>query len=287
MRHTSMHLVVGPRRGAHPLEEVQDQVVDEGRAPHPLSRPCHSSEKVPACTMTSTPMQHSRIGTARCPSRSMTPRAPVAAPRQDDQVTSTSPTTKTADDGAQVGRPADPEERDVDGQVVAARGDGDQRRRREAPPDRPLLASSRQPRVAARRRRGFRRSRSSGCGRARPRGRARRWPAAPARAGRPTAAENSYSTAAAAAATATTTTNPTTWPAAMRRARSKRRARHHGHGHHAVVDVGADERDRGDADVGRQAGGQGRRQLAGSGIAGPKGLSPRRVTRWAKRAASP
>ena len=49
-----------------------------------------------------------------------------------------------------------------------------------------------------------------------------------------------------------------------------------------VVDVGADERRRGDAEVGPEAGGrQECSQLAGSGIAGPKGLSPRRVTRCA------
>ena len=61
----------------------------------------------------------------------------------------------------------------------------------------------------------------------------------------------------------------------------QRGAGHHGHGHDTVVDVGPDERRRGDAEVGPQAGRQRGRQLAGSGIAGPKGLSPRRVTRCA------
>ena len=59
------------------------------------------------------------------------------------------------------------------------------------------------------------------------------------------------------------------------------RTGHHGHDHDAVVDVGPDERRRGDAEVGPQAGGQRGRQPAGSGIAGPKGLSPRSVTRCA------
>ena len=50
----------------------------------------------------------------------------------------------------------------------------------------------------------------------------------------------------------------------------ERRARHHGHGHHAVVDVGADERRRGDAEVGPEAGAANEAvSCAGSGIAGP------------------
>ena len=53
-------------------------------------------------------------------------------------------------------------------------------------------------------------------------------------------------------------------------------------GHDGVVDVGADEGGGRNADVGpKTGGGQECGQVAGSGIAGPKGLSPCRVTRCA------
>ena len=63
----------------------------------------------------------------------------------------------------------------------------------------------------------------------------------------------------------------------------RRRRRHHGHGHHRIVDVGPDERGRGDA-RGRPAGRPARAARQPSvraGMAGPNGRSPRRVTRWA------
>ena len=101
-------------------------------------------------------------------------------------------------------------------------------------------------------------------------------------------AGTSNSAMAVAAATATMTPKPTTWPVAIRRAR-RWRGGHHGHGDQRVVEVGADEGAGSSGDLGREAG-QHRRTRQPSGLAGdagPNGRSPRRVTRWAKRGASP
>ena len=96
-----------------------------------------------------------------------------------------------------------------------------------------------------------------------------------------TAGENSYKTAAPAADTATTMTKPMIWPAAMRWARCK--------GAPATMTMVTTQLStlvptNAAAAIPRSAprpAGNGGRQAAGSGIAGPKGLSPRRVTRCA------
>ena len=164
-------------------------------------------------------MQQSSTGTARAPSRVMTERAfgvPAAgqyhgghqhlAQNEDDA------------DGRQVGRPADAEERDVGGQVVAARADGHEGAGGERSTHRPLR---RRPPDPPRPCAGFRGPLPPGptSAAARP-ARAPRWSAAPARASPTTLGENSKRTAAAAAARTTRRTKPATWPAAMRRARS-------------------------------------------------------------------
>jgi hypothetical protein len=62
----------------------------------------------------------------------------------------------------------------------------------------------------------------------------------------------------------------------------QRRTGNQRRGHDHVVDVGADERGCRDADFGPKTGdSQQCSQVAGNGIAGPKGLSPRKVTRCA------
>ena len=205
-------------------------------------------------------------GTASAPEpRHDGTRPRVAAAARIAMVTATSPAAKTTAMASEVGRAAFAEEGDVDGQVVAAGSDGDQRRRREAAPHGRLGRGRR------RRRRDRRRS-SARPGRSEQADRPRRPMASGTRPRRPTAAgENSNSRAAAAAATATSDDEtrppvrrrcggrgPAGAPATMRR------------GHDAVVDVGADERGHGDADVGARAGrGQEGGQVPGSGIAGP------------------
>ena len=233
-------------------------------------------------------MAQSSTGTATPPKRVMTERAlGCRPPPKIAAVTRTSPSAKTTKMAAEIGRSTDAEERDVGSQVVAAHGDGHERRRGERPAHGPVrrrppaspppCAGSRGPLLRTRlppqpdqpvhpdgqrhqpeQSHHFCRELEEDGGR---------------RSGHDDEDHEAHHLARRDAA------RPV-----------QRRTRHHRHGHQAVVDVGPDEGRRGDAEVGSEAGRghQGRDQVAdGSGMAGPNGLSPRKVTRWAKRAASP
>ena len=246
----------------------------------PRSREPQRRENVPASTMTSTPTQHSSTGTATWPMRSMTPRARGGARRPGRATSPGPPRPRTR----RPGRPGWPRRRPGRGGCTPPGC----RPRRTMVTSAAAVKLRPTARCSGRRRR--RPAAAAGCGLVRLLGPAGRH--SPTRPRRPmasgtsprsptTAAENSKSRAAAAAATATSTREADHLPGGDAVGPLERRAGHHGHGHHAVVDVGPDERRRGDAEVGPQAGRQGGRQPAGSGIAGPKGLSPRRVTRCA------
>ena len=249
------------------------------------SRRDHTSENVPACTITRIPIAQRSMGTATEPSLSRAVRARGCLPRPEHEGSQRDLAHhEDTGDRSNIGAAADSEEWDVGGQVVASSGNGDQRGGSEA-------ATDRAPAEAG----------TSGGRLARGGGLCTIVHTAPST--RPQPEEPVYPDGERDEAEEADHPRGELEQQRRRRSRSRDegaeaehlsrrnavrpfqgRTGNQGRGHDAVVDVGPDERQRSDADVGRQAGRrdeEGDAQVAGRGMAGPKGLSPRRVTRWA------